>query len=64
MAEWLRLWTATPIRSPAVDSKTIAVGNILGRNRKFTDAEIKAPHFKQQIQFLENIWFDKRAKNN
>ena len=36
MAEWLRLWTATLIWSLALASKTISVGNNLGRDRKLT----------------------------
>ena len=61
MAEWLRLSTATPIRSLALESKTISVGNILGRDQKLTQAEIHARHFKHQNQCLENIWY-KSAK--
>ena len=64
MAEWLRLSTATPIPSLALESKTISVGNILGGDQKLTQAEIHARHFKHQNQCLENIWFKKSAKNN
>ena len=62
MAEWLRLWTATPILSLALDSKTISVGNILGRDRKLNHAEIPALHSEQQTQCLDNIQFEKTAK--
>ena len=62
VAEWFRLGTAAPIRSPCVISKPISVGYILGRDWKLTHAEIQAPHFKQQIQYLEDIWFEKSAK--
>ena len=37
-------------------------GYILGKYRKLTHAEIQAPHFKKQIQCLQNIWFKKSAK--
>ena len=62
MAEWLRLWTATSIRSPAVDSKTISVGNILGKDRKLTHAEIQAPHFKQKKSLSRKDLVQKSAK--
>ena len=61
MAEWLRLSTATPIQSLALESKTISVGNILGRDQKLTHDEIPAPFFKHQIHCLENIYY-KSAK--
>ena len=40
----------------------ISVGYILRKDRKLEHAEIQAPHSKQQIQSLENIWFKKSAK--
>ena len=60
MAEWLRLWTATLIWYLALVSKTISVGKNLRRDRKLKQTEIEAPHFKQQIQCLQNIWFKKK----
>ena len=62
MDEWLRRWTANPIQIPCVGSKPISVGVLLGTVRKIEHAEIQAPHSKQQIQCLENIWFKKSAK--
>ena len=61
-AEWLRLSTGTPIQSLALDSKTISVGNILGKDRKLTHAEIQAPHSEQQTQCLDNIQFEKNCQ--
>ena len=62
VAECFKRRTAAPIRSPCVNSNPISVGYNLCRDRKLTHAEIQAPHFKQQIQYLENIWFKKSAK--
>ena len=55
MAEWLRISTATPTQSLALESKTISVGNILGRDQKLTQAETHARHFKQQSHCVVNI---------
>ena len=62
ITECFRRGTAAPIRSPCVNSKPIFVGYILGKYRQLTHAEIQAPHFKKQIQCLQNIWFKKSAK--
>ena len=45
VAEWLRRWTANPIRFPCVSSNPISVGILLGTDRNYKHDEIKATHF-------------------
>ena len=52
MAEWLRLSTATPIRFLAMDSKTISVGNILGRDQKVAQNEVLV---FQRVDFCQQV---------
>ena len=65
VAEWLRRWTANPIRFPCVSSNPISVGILLGTDRKWKHDVIQATHFKQQNHCLEyktSIWKKKRNK--
>ena len=63
VAQWLRRWTANPIQFPCVSSNPIFVGTLLGGDPKLKHAELQAPHSGQQIQCLDNIQFERTAKN-
>ena len=45
VAEWLRRWTANPVRFPCVGSNHISVGILLDTDRNYKHDEIKATHF-------------------
>ena len=64
MAEWLRRWTANPIRFPCVGSNPISVGILFGSDPKPNNAELQAPQSEQQTQSLDNNQFKKLPESS
>ena len=64
MAEWLRRWTANPIRFPCVGSNPISVGILFGSDPKLNNVELQAPQSEQQTQCLDNNQFKKLPESS